>query len=98
MATGTRPVGSLVSAMKNKVPDLHIIGDAVSPRKVKEAIEEGFLTAFEAAGFHGLIVSFDLQHTFAAQDIIDFVLCMGFLLILLTGRENVESHAQSRDS
>jgi 2,4-dienoyl-CoA reductase (NADPH2) len=45
VATGTRPVGSLVSAMKNKVPELHIIGDAVSPRKVKEAIEEGFLTA-----------------------------------------------------
>jgi len=47
VATGNRSVGSLVTAMKTKVPELHIIGDAVSPRKVKEAIEEGFLTALK---------------------------------------------------
>jgi NADPH-dependent 2,4-dienoyl-CoA reductase/sulfur reductase-like enzyme len=47
VATGNRPVESLVTAMKTEVPELHIIGDAVSPRRVKEAIEEGFLTALK---------------------------------------------------
>lgn len=48
VATGTRPVKSLAEMLKARVPALYVIGEALSPRKVKEAIEEGLLTAFES--------------------------------------------------
>lgn len=42
IAIGSRPVNELAGELKEKVPELHVIGDALSPRKVTEAIREGF--------------------------------------------------------
>ena len=47
VATGTRSVAHYAEALKMKISELYVIGDAVAPRKVKDAIEEGFLTAFK---------------------------------------------------
>ncbi|MFZ5631980.1 MAG: FAD-dependent oxidoreductase [Bacillota bacterium] len=42
LAVGARPVNELAGQLQGRVPELHIIGDAVSPRKLTEAIREGF--------------------------------------------------------
>lgn len=42
IAIGSRPVNELAGELKDKVPELHVIGDALKPRKVTEAIREGF--------------------------------------------------------
>ena len=42
MAIGARANNQLAEELKGKVKELHVIGDAVSPRKLTEAIREGF--------------------------------------------------------
>ncbi|MFZ5652055.1 MAG: FAD-dependent oxidoreductase [Bacillota bacterium] len=42
LAVGARPVSELGAALDGKVPELYVIGDAAGPRKVTEAIREGF--------------------------------------------------------
>ncbi len=42
LATGSLPNKELAIQLQNKVPEVHFIGDCVEPRKIKEAIEEGF--------------------------------------------------------
>ena len=42
LATGAEPVNELAGALEGKVNELHLIGDAVKPRKLTEAIREGF--------------------------------------------------------
>jgi len=45
LALGLKPCGELLEALKDKVPEVYAIGDCVEPRKVLNAIEEGFRTA-----------------------------------------------------
>ncbi len=42
LATGSLPNKELAIQLQNKVLEVHLIGDCVEPRKIKEAIEEGF--------------------------------------------------------
>ncbi|MCL5058181.1 MAG: FAD-dependent oxidoreductase [Actinobacteria bacterium] len=42
LAVGARPVNGLAGDLQGKVSQIHIIGDASSPRKITEAIREGF--------------------------------------------------------
>lgn len=42
LALGARPVNDLAKLLEEKVPELYLIGDAVRPRKVTDAIREGF--------------------------------------------------------
>ncbi len=41
LATGSRPVQDLYKAIRDKVDEVHVIGDAKEPRKALEAIAEG---------------------------------------------------------
>jgi len=43
MATGMKPRNYLAAQLEGKVPLLKVVGDCVKPRKVKDAVEEGFL-------------------------------------------------------
>jgi len=43
MAVGSKSNNRLVEELKGKVPELHVIGDAVKVRSIPEAVEEGFL-------------------------------------------------------
>jgi len=47
LAVGAAPVNHLAAQLQGRVPSLHVIGDAVRPRKVTEAIREGFDLAIE---------------------------------------------------
>jgi 2,4-dienoyl-CoA reductase (NADPH2) len=42
LATGAKPVISLYEKIKDRVKEIHVIGDAKSPRKALEAVAEGF--------------------------------------------------------
>jgi len=42
LATGARPSSSLYDQIKGRVKEVHVIGDAKSPRKALEAVAEGF--------------------------------------------------------
>lgn len=42
LAVGAQPERSLAEELEGKVAELHVIGDAVKPRKVTEAVREGF--------------------------------------------------------
>ena len=42
LATGSLSNKDLAMQLQNKVLEIHLIGDCVEPRKIKEAIEEGF--------------------------------------------------------
>jgi len=42
LATGSLPNKELALRLEKKVPEIHVIGDCVEPRNIKEAIEEGF--------------------------------------------------------
>jgi len=44
LATGVQPRKTLAEALAGKVPELHVVGDASKPGKVREAIEDGFRT------------------------------------------------------
>lgn len=41
IATGARPVNALYEKLKERVPEIHLIGDAKAPRKALEAVAEG---------------------------------------------------------
>lgn len=45
LATGRQPVNHLVEIAERHVKEVHVIGDCVSPRKIKEAIWEAFKRA-----------------------------------------------------
>jgi 2,4-dienoyl-CoA reductase (NADPH2) len=42
LALGTRPENSLAEEITGHTFDLHVIGDALKPRRTLDAIEEGF--------------------------------------------------------
>jgi 2,4-dienoyl-CoA reductase-like NADH-dependent reductase (Old Yellow Enzyme family)/thioredoxin reductase len=42
IATGSKPDKSLYDALQGKVTGLYLVGDAVAPRSILEAVEEGF--------------------------------------------------------
>ncbi len=42
LAVGARPVNELAEQLQGRVAELHLVGDAVKPRKLTEAIREGF--------------------------------------------------------
>ena len=44
-AVGLTPQRELIEALRDKVPEVYAIGDCVEPRKVINAIWEGFRTA-----------------------------------------------------
>jgi len=41
LATGAKPINSLYDQIKNRVREIHMIGDAKNPRKALEAVAEG---------------------------------------------------------
>ncbi len=43
IAVGMRPENNLAGKLRGLVSDVNVIGDAVSPRRIKEAVEEGYL-------------------------------------------------------
>jgi len=45
LALGARPVSDLAEALKDRAVEVHVIGDARSPRRAIEAIHEGFEVA-----------------------------------------------------
>lgn len=47
VAVGARAVNNLYEQLKDKVESLYLVGDAVSPRKLTEAIREGFAVGRE---------------------------------------------------
>ena len=47
LAAGAIPEKSLYQALKGKMPEVHCIGDCVAPRKILDAITEGFRVGFE---------------------------------------------------
>ena len=42
LATGAKSVNALYRKIKDRVPEVYLIGDAKSPRKALEAVAEGF--------------------------------------------------------
>jgi 2,4-dienoyl-CoA reductase (NADPH2) len=42
LATGAKPAISLYEKIRDRVNEIHVIGDAKSPRKALEAVAEGF--------------------------------------------------------
>ncbi|MDP2954626.1 MAG: FAD-dependent oxidoreductase, partial [Chloroflexota bacterium] len=42
IAAGAQPDTSLYQALQGKVPELHLVGDAMAPRKIESAMEEGY--------------------------------------------------------
>lgn len=47
LAVGMRPNNNLAKELRGKVMALHVIGDCTEPRRIAEAIEEGFRVARE---------------------------------------------------
>jgi len=41
LAAGATPRSELAEKIKGKVPEVHLVGDSVQPRKIADAIEEG---------------------------------------------------------
>jgi 2,4-dienoyl-CoA reductase-like NADH-dependent reductase (Old Yellow Enzyme family)/thioredoxin reductase len=46
LALGLKPAGDLAREIKGKVKEIYIIGDAQQPRRIQEAVYQGFLTAY----------------------------------------------------
>lgn len=46
IALGLKPRRDLYEALKGKVSELYMIGDSVEPRKILNAIHEGFFMAY----------------------------------------------------
>ncbi|GAI23903.1 unnamed protein product, partial [marine sediment metagenome] len=42
LAMGMVPDKDLLTGLEGKVPMVHVIGDCLEPRRIAEAIEEGF--------------------------------------------------------
>jgi pyruvate/2-oxoglutarate dehydrogenase complex dihydrolipoamide dehydrogenase (E3) component len=47
LAVGMRPNNELARELRGKVAELHVIGDCSEPRRIAEAIKEGFCVARE---------------------------------------------------
>ena len=47
LATGAKPNNSLLKELEGKMPRIYNVGDCVEPRKIRDAIDEGFKTALE---------------------------------------------------
>ena len=47
VALGLQPVDSLASELQGKIQTIYTIGDAKSPRRIREAISDGFNIAFD---------------------------------------------------
>ena len=47
LAVGAKPENSLLGGLEGKVPEMYAIGDCLSPRKMIEAIHEGYETALK---------------------------------------------------
>ena len=47
LAAGFESNNELAQKLMNKVPELYSIGDSSSPRKILDAIHEGFMTALD---------------------------------------------------
>ena len=47
LATGAKPDNALFEELKGKVLRIYQIGDCVEPRKIRDAIDEGFSTALD---------------------------------------------------
>ena len=47
LARGLVADNELYYELEGKVPEIHLIGDSVEPRKIWEAVHEGFHTARE---------------------------------------------------
>jgi pyruvate/2-oxoglutarate dehydrogenase complex dihydrolipoamide dehydrogenase (E3) component len=47
LAAGSTPNTDLAQALEGKVPEVHSIGDCVEPRRILEAIREGWKVALE---------------------------------------------------
>ena len=47
LAAGSMANRQLVRELKGIVPELHLAGDCLSPRMIKEAMEEGFLAGWK---------------------------------------------------
>jgi 2,4-dienoyl-CoA reductase (NADPH2) len=45
IATGAKPVNGLYEKLKDRVPEIFLIGDAKTPRKALEAVAEGLAVA-----------------------------------------------------
>lgn len=45
LALGSRPINNLVPPLKDKVPEVYVIGDARTPRRIMEAAYEGMASA-----------------------------------------------------
>jgi NADH dehydrogenase FAD-containing subunit len=46
LALGVEPVNDLAAALTGKVRELYVIGDAMKPAKIHDAIAEAFVLAF----------------------------------------------------
>jgi NADPH-dependent 2,4-dienoyl-CoA reductase/sulfur reductase-like enzyme len=46
-ALGARAKDELAKDLKGKVKELHIIGDAKQPRRIRDAISEGYITGYD---------------------------------------------------
>ena len=46
LAIGMKPDDQLYRDLKDKIFDLHIIGDAREPRQIMEAVREGFYVSY----------------------------------------------------
>jgi 2,4-dienoyl-CoA reductase-like NADH-dependent reductase (Old Yellow Enzyme family)/thioredoxin reductase len=46
LASGSKPVNNLVHELKDRISEIHCIGDAKEPRKIVEAIHEAFEIAY----------------------------------------------------
>jgi 2,4-dienoyl-CoA reductase-like NADH-dependent reductase (Old Yellow Enzyme family)/thioredoxin reductase len=47
LATGSSPNSELAEQLKGKVAELHVIGDCVEPRRIQNAIHEGYRTGLD---------------------------------------------------
>ncbi len=47
VAAGAKPDQELYQQVRGMVSELYLIGDCVEPRKIRDAIDEGFSTALE---------------------------------------------------
>ena len=46
LALGLKPRTTLYEALKDKISELHAIGDCAEVRKIGDAVREGFFTAY----------------------------------------------------
>jgi thioredoxin reductase len=46
LALGLKPAAGLAGEIKGKVKEICVIGDAKQPRRIQEAVHQGFLTAY----------------------------------------------------